>query len=218
MLRRAVLASALVLAVSACKKADSKEVGSSTAADSRVSAEQPPGSADIPSTTEGTGDVKGSAGAQVTPDQDAPELPRDKPGSRGTGKGAVETAEGGTKGSDSTAGDDSFSLTISAPDPVAAGAAATAKLTVKPGKGYHMNKDFPTKLTIEPPAGVTLAKTTFEGEDAVEFTDDHLVFEVDCTPGSTGTYTVSGKLKFAVCTESTCDPKRQAISFAVAAK
>ncbi len=216
MLRRALVVAAFASSFAwfglACKKADSKEVGASTAADSRVATQEPAPKDSAAPVTPDDAVVEGSA---------APNTPPDAVGSaKGTSVTTRGTAEGADPktGGDTTNGDDSYSLTISAPAPVAAGASATAKLTVKPGKGYKMNKDFPTKLTIEAPAGVTLAKTTFEAEDAIEFDDKQLVFAVDCTPGSTGTYTVSGKLKFAVCTDATCDPKRQAISFAVAAK
>jgi hypothetical protein len=44
------------------------------------------------------------------------------------------------------------------------------------------------------------------------------VFAVKATPSASGVYTIPGKIKFAVCTDATCDPKRQDVSIRVAAK
>lgn len=114
---------------------------------------------------------------------------------------------------------ESFNLTVDAPAPVAPGGEAIARLTVVPTAGYHINQDFPTKLTLEPKEGVTLAKTEFAVEDAEKFDESQLVFAVKATPAAAGSYQVDGKLKFAVCKgEEDCEPKRRSVSFTVAAQ
>lgn len=125
---------------------------------------------------------------------------------------------GGEGGVPANANDTSYKLTLEPPAPVAAGSEAVARIRVTPGTGYKMNKEFPTKLTLTPPAGVTLAKAEFVLSDAEAFDDKQLVFAVKATPASAGEFTVSGKLKFAVCTDATCDPKRENVSIKVAAK
>jgi hypothetical protein len=213
MLRRALVVAAFASLALGCGK-DSKHPAPAAGGDSRVAVKDPvvtDGSA------EGSGPVKASADAAAPGSGTA-----DVPGS-GSSKGTDKVVKGsGTadpKGATQTLDSDpAFSMTITSPDAVAAGSSATAKLTVKPGKGYHMNEEFPTNLKLEAAAGCTLAKTELGVDDATAFDKDHLEFDVACTPASAGTYTVSGKLKFAVCTNTTCDPKRQAISFAVAAK
>jgi hypothetical protein len=114
---------------------------------------------------------------------------------------------------------ESFSLTLDQPDPVAAGAEAILRITVVPSAGYHINQDFPTKVTLEPPAGLKLAKTELKLADAEKVDDKQLVFAIAATPASAGSFTIPGKIKFAVCRgEEDCEPKRRPVSFTVAAQ
>jgi hypothetical protein len=78
-------------------------------------------------------------------------------GARAPAEGAArpEVARaGGAPGAASS--DDSVPLTAQQAAPTAAGGDAIARLVVLPGAGYKMNKVFPTKLTLEPPAGVSI--------------------------------------------------------------
>jgi hypothetical protein len=136
-------------------------------------------------------------------------------------------APGGAKGG----ADDQFrlkaeegALAIEAPKDAKAGAEVLAKITVTPAGPYHINKEFPTKLTFESPAGVTLAKAqlTAGGHDKAKgdadvFDDTQLAFTVKLTPAAAGTHTITGKFKFAVCDKDTCLAKSEQISFAVVA-
>ena len=104
------------------------------------------------------------------------------------------------------------------------GWAVTATVRVTPSGAYHINKEFPTKLTLETPAGVTLAKAllTAGGQDqakgdAEAFDEKQLAFNVKLTPSS-GTHTIKGTFKFAVCDKDTCLAKKEQISIVVAAK
>ena len=116
-----------------------------------------------------------------------------------------------------TGADTSYTLTID-PFAGAAGAAVAGSLKIVPGKGFHVNKDFPVKLALEAPAGVTLAKAVQEQADATKFDDDNLIFSVKATAAAAGTYNIKGKFKFAVCTASTCDPKSVPVDIAFAVK
>jgi hypothetical protein len=113
--------------------------------------------------------------------------------------------------------DSSFTLTV-APLSGAAGAASSGVVTIVPGKGFHVNVDFPVKLTLEPPAGVTIEKAVQEKPDAAKFDENNLIFNVKATAASAGTYAIKGKFKFAVCTASTCDPKMVPVEIALAVK
>jgi hypothetical protein len=106
-----------------------------------------------------------------------------------------------------------------------AGTEATAKITVTPGTGYHVNTKYPIMLTLESPAGVKLAKSEFKAggrDDAkgdAETLDEHqLVFAVKMTADKSGSYTVSGRFDFAVCEKDQCLVKKEPIAIAVAAK
>lgn len=136
--------------------------------------------------------------------------------------GGTETAMGkepaGSGAAPAAAGaDTSFTLTIE-PFAGAAGAAAAGSIKIVPGKGFHVNQDFPVKLTLEAPAGVTLAKAVQEKPDATKFDDDNVIFSVKATAAAAGTYNIKGKFKFAVCTASTCDPKSVPVDIAFAVK
>ena len=116
-------------------------------------------------------------------------------------------------------------LAVEPPVDVKAGAEAVARITVKPGKGFHVNTEYPIKLILTPPSGVTLAKTDFaagghdKGKgDADALDEQNLAFAVKLTPAAGGNYTVSGKFKFAVCDANQCLPKKENISITLAAK
>lgn len=129
--------------------------------------------------------------------------------------GAATGGAGGAEGA--AANDTSFHLTTQQAAPTKPGGETVARLVVKPGAGYHMNKEFPTKLTLEPPAGVTLAKAVLEPADAEKFDDNELAFAVKMTAAGAGEYTIPGTFKFAVCTETTCDPKKQKVALVLKA-
>jgi hypothetical protein len=116
-------------------------------------------------------------------------------------------------------------LAVIVPPDAKAGAEAVARVTVTPGKGYHVNTEYPTKLQLTPPSGVTLPKAEFTAGghdkakgDAAELAEQGLVFAVKLTPTASGSYTINGKFKFAVCDASQCLPKKEAIAITVAAK
>lgn len=109
--------------------------------------------------------------------------------------------------------DASFVLTVEAAEAVKPGQVAVSRLVVTPGPGYKLNHDFPTKLVLDPaPDGVST-------ESAVESIDaKRLVVAVRTTSRRPTSYAVTGRLRFAVCTDRTCDPKKPVISLTLAAR
>lgn len=134
----------------------------------------------------------------------------------GPGEGAV--AGGPAAEKVIAPGTDSEFAVEATPAAGAAGGELVARVVVRPGKGFHMNKDYPTKLTLEVPAGVTTAKPVLLPADAEAFDDNQLAFAVKLTPAAAGDYSVPATLKFAVCTESTCNPKKTAVALALKAQ
>ena len=110
----------------------------------------------------------------------------------------------------------SFTLTVLAPA-AKIGAAAGAKVEVKPMKGYHINKDYPTSLKITAPAGVDVPKPKLSKADGT-VTETGAAFDVAFTAREAGTKSFTGTLSFAVCTDTTCDPQRLPVSFTVDVK
>jgi len=98
-----------------------------------------------------------------------------------------------------------------------AGSEATANVNLQPATGYHVSKEFPVKLTLTAPDGVTLAKTELAGADAATFTEQQLAFAVKATAQKPGAYEIKGTFKFGVCDKDSCHPKKQPITIQVAA-
>jgi hypothetical protein len=92
------------------------------------------------------------------------------------------------------------------------------KVHLTPAAGYHMNKDFPTSLALVPPQGVTLEKQKLTKADAARWEEAGGDFDVALTAADPGSKTVTGELKFAVCTATSCDPKKENVSFTVVVK
>lgn len=105
-----------------------------------------------------------------------------------------------------------------------AGSEATAAVKLAPGPGYHVSTDYPIKLTLEAPAGVTVPKTemTAGGRskaqgDAQTLSEQQLAFAVKATADKAGSYEIKGVLKFGICEKDSCHPKKQPITITVAA-
>ncbi len=108
--------------------------------------------------------------------------------------------------------DASYALKFEAP-PAKKGQHAVVKLHITPGAGFHMNKDFPTSLTLTPPADVTVEKAKLTGADAKKMDEHEEEFDIGVTPAAAGKKVVTGELRFAVCSANSCDPKRSKVSF-----
>jgi len=105
-----------------------------------------------------------------------------------------------------------------------AGAEATVTVKLAPGAGYHVSMEYPIKLTLEPPAGVKLAKTelTAGGRnksqgDAQALSEQGLAFAVKATADKAGAFEIKGMFKFGICQKEACHPKKQPITITVAA-
>lgn len=116
-------------------------------------------------------------------------------------------------------------LSVEVPPDAVVGKETTARVIVTPTAKYKINAEFSTKLTLTPPAEVTLAKAelTAGGQgkvagDAEAFEDRKLAFAVKLTPTKSGSYAINGNFKFAVCNKEACLAKREAITIQVAAK
>jgi hypothetical protein len=112
----------------------------------------------------------------------------------------------------------SYVLKVEAP-PAKKGEKAVAKLKITPGAGYHMNKEYPTSLVLSSvPAGVTVDKTRWTMKDAAKWEEAGGEFDVAYTAAKPGKQLVTGEIKFAVCSATTCDPKKSSVSFEIDVK
>lgn len=103
--------------------------------------------------------------------------------------------------------------------PAKKGQKAVAKVKITPGAGYHMNKEYPTSLVLSTvPAGVTVDKPKQTLKDAAKWEEAGGEFDIAYTAAAAGKKTVSGEIKFAVCSANTCDPKKSTVSFDIDVK
>jgi hypothetical protein len=129
------------------------------------------------------------------------------------GGGKAKVMPGGAK---TVADTPSYTVTLAAPAQVGKGAQGTVMLEVQPKPGWKLNKEFPTKLTVTEPAGVKVAKKEQTVADAVSFAEKSGKWQVQFQADSAGGKDFTGVFKFAVCTETSCDPKKEQLAWNVA--
>jgi hypothetical protein len=111
-----------------------------------------------------------------------------------------------------------YTLTIDPPADAAVNGQGVVKIAIHPADGYHVNKDFPSSLKVTPPDGVDVAKAEQTSEDAKKLDETEADFEVAFTPKAAGDKAFAATFKFAVCTATTCDPKREKLAWNVTVK
>jgi hypothetical protein len=104
------------------------------------------------------------------------------------------------------------------PGEATVGQPGTVSIRVIPNATWHMNLEYPTKLTVTPPAGVEVAKPKLGKDDAVKFTEENAEFAIAFTPSEAGDKVFTGEFKFAVCQDTACVPKTEKLEFHVAVK
>jgi len=125
------------------------------------------------------------------------------------GAPAVPTSQG------AAVNEKSYAVAVVVPDKVASGKQGTVHVSVTPKPGWKLNEDFPTKLTVTAPSGVTVDKAKQRKGDAKHFSKKKGEFDVTFTSASAGDKKFDATFKFAVCTESSCDPKKVALKWVV---
>jgi hypothetical protein len=111
--------------------------------------------------------------------------------------------------------DSSYNIKLDAPKTAAQGAETVVRVSVIPTSGWKMNEEFPTRLTVTAPEGVTLAKDQQKLPDAEKFAEKELTFAIKFTPASAGEKSFAADFRFAVCTDATCDPKREKLAWVI---
>ena len=116
-------------------------------------------------------------------------------------------------------GDGAAPFTVSAPAVAAkAGTPAQATVTIKPGPGYHFNKDYPTSLKLVANPDVDGPAKVDKATGGVKIEESGASFDVKLTAKSAGAKKIEGTLSFAVCTATTCDPRKVPVTLTVDAR
>jgi hypothetical protein len=110
------------------------------------------------------------------------------------------------------ASDSSYAVKVDVA-PVKRGEKMVAKIRITPGVGFHVNKDYPAQVAVFAPQGISVEKPKQTAKDAIKLEESGAEFDVALTCAEAGHKTVTGDIKFAVCSASTCDPKKEKLSF-----
>ncbi len=105
---------------------------------------------------------------------------------------------------------DGFVVTAITADQPVAGAAVDVRLELTPSGGYKVNEEYPIAVEIVAPADVAAAKTKLGKADAT-VRHERAVFRLALTPRTAGAKQVALKLRFALCTDTTCEPRKHAV-------
>jgi hypothetical protein len=127
------------------------------------------------------------------------------------GEGKVARAPG------SAATEKEYTLQID-PSDVSVGEEGKISIRVIPQGEWHMNLEYPTKLQIDPPDGITVAKAKLDKADAVKLDEQSCEFAISYTAAEAGAKTFTGEFKFAICQDEACVPKTEKLQFEVAVK
>ena len=110
----------------------------------------------------------------------------------------------------------SFTLNIT-PLKVAVGEKGTSTLTITPAKGFKVNKDYPTKITLEKGTKVDLAQLVYKKADT-KIADGALTVALGATGKAAGQEAIKVKAKFSVCNDTTCLLETASVTIQVAVK
>ncbi len=111
--------------------------------------------------------------------------------------------------------DTGFELRATASGPYHSGQAGSFGIALTPSGEYHVNEEYPIRLTVRAPAELTLPKSTLERADAAEFGATKARFDVPFTPTSAGERRVEVQVDFAICTPQNCMPDQRTLALAL---
>lgn len=142
-----------------------------------------------------------------------------------TGEAAASGA-GGAAGSSERAGEESaqdappgptaqgdgYALEARLAGPYSAGQLASFAIALEAREQWHLNQDYPTKVTVQGPGTVAFPRAELAKGDAASWGEDAARFDVPFTPSETGEHPVQATVKFAICTEETCIPTERTLA------
>ena len=208
---------ATLLSVPACKKEKSVDQPA-TAAPSPTEAADPAAQPGAAQPAEPAAANMAAAIAREQPAADPATAPATD--TEGASKDVVAVGSSGKEkviatGTKTVADTESYTVKLASPAKVTTGSKGSATLEIIPKKGWHLNDEFPYKLTVAAPAGAKVAKPEQGKKDTVAFSHSSMKWAIDFQASAAGDKAFTGKVKFAVCTETSCDPKKEELAFNV---
>lgn len=104
-----------------------------------------------------------------------------------------------------------FRLALEAKPGYKPGEAGALSLTLTGRGGYHVNQDYPTRVTVTAAEPLKVEKASLSKPDAAEFSEEKARFDVAFTGATAGKHKVTCDVDFAVCTEATCVPEKRTV-------
>jgi len=102
---------------------------------------------------------------------------------------------------------------------LSAGMDTKVQVVVIPKGTYHFNLEFPTSVSVAAPAGVSIDKAKQGLKDAVTKDETNgATWDVSMTVSDKGEKEFRADVKFAVCTDTTCDPQKTTLAWKVDVK
>lgn len=102
---------------------------------------------------------------------------------------------------------DTYLVHAVVPADVAAGADGFVLIDLTPKPGWKINQEFPTKLKVTAPEGVTVTPESQGMGEAATFSEKAAQFKVAFQATTAGDKAFVANFRFAMCTDATCDPK-----------
>jgi hypothetical protein len=91
-----------------------------------------------------------------------------------------------------------------APGEIPAGDQRDVELTLQPGDGLKVNREYPNwSLELQPPSGLTLGETSF-GAEQFELEEQSARVATQIDADEPGAYEVPANAEFSVCNDETC--------------
>jgi hypothetical protein len=184
-MRLLILALPFVFATAACKKSSSKEEPAAPVAQTPAKAPEP-----------------------VESDSLKPPKTVTAVGSNGQ----VKVME---LGKATLADTETYTVKVAIPDDLSVNKSGQVTIDVVPKTGWKLNQEFPTRLKVAPPGDVTVENPEQSPKEAAKFTEKAAAFAVNFQCASEGEKKFTADFQFAVCTESTCDPKTEKLAWTV---
>lgn len=126
---------------------------------------------------------------------------------------APPPAESGQPSGQSRAEGKGYLVDTQPPEGTQAQKESVSRVVLRTTGAYHINEDFPISLEVRPPADVAVKSPKLGKKEAARFERTEAVFEVKGTPASPGSKRLEATFRFAVCTETTCDPHKVVLAW-----
>lgn len=112
--------------------------------------------------------------------------------------------------------EDAFVLSLAGPSQVKVGQPVQLVVTLTAKNGFKVNDEYPVKFRLNPTQGLTLTKDTVGKEDG-QLEKTKIQIPVELKADQAGSYQVTGKFSFSVCTDDRCLIEKRDLSAALTA-